>query len=622
MNPGHSGTSRRPYSRGAAPRNRSRMPFSPHHSHHSNRNHGGHNQTWYNKDMENGFNYGAGPSHNDRRNNMSMLDRNRHTMSASTIDRHSNHFEGPSNSARGSDLHLDTRSALSMDSMRNGRENNRERISPTYHQGSSSHSNNHQTPSPSYGSDGNNGMKSDSPSRKRRRVQRMPSQSPPAIWEHRRSPRNNNNHHNNHHNHPPQQQQPPVHLNQHHQNSHNHLHLPQHQPGAAQLQQGSPPLRRPRFRDQPRPWEPMPQVFQQPSPPQPQHQHPSLMVDINQVPVSLPLGHHEQVWTYSTGPHISICSGHPAAPHIPPCQVHGVYSQPFAQTCNIGGHFGPFASTPAALAVPHPQPHQPHYQHPHLAQQRADGFSLDGLDHTSASPLHVSPLAAAHIHSSPQMAQISPPQPIYISTETVLNILQGRTSQFELLHRTARRAITAPRRNFTRFHWPAPPAPHPHAHPAHRHPSLPHQTLAPQPTQVSLSATPSAYSGILLNFLAMFPLSTYGQPDLNSPDSNETENYEALLSLAERLGEAKPRGLARPEIDQLPSYKFNAETHTGDQTSCVVCMCDFEARQILRVLPCSHEFHAKCVDKWLRSNRTCPICRGNASEYFESSEGQ
>lgn len=125
----------------------------------------------------------------------------------------------------------------------------------------------------------------------------------------------------------------------------------------------------------------------------------------------------------------------------------------------------------------------------------------------------------------------------------------------------------------------------------------------------------------------MFPLSPYGQPETYSPDSNETENYEALLSLAERLGEAKPRGLGRCEIEQLPNYKFNAETHTGktflltgneissksltffnsfssqlkgDQTSCVICICDFEPRQLLRVLPCSHEFHAKCVDKWLR----------------------
>lgn len=61
----------------------------------------------------------------------------------------------------------------------------------------------------------------------------------------------------------------------------------------------------------------------------------------------------------------------------------------------------------------------------------------------------------------------------------------------------------------------------------------------------------------------MFPLSPYAQPEMSSPDSTETENYEALLSLAERLGEAKPRGLGRDEIDQLPSYKFSAETHTG-----------------------------------------------------------
>lgn len=36
-------------------------------------------------------------------------------------------------------------------------------------------------------------------------------------------------------------------------------------------------------------------------------------------------------------------------------------------------------------------------------------------------------------------------------------------------------------------------------------------------------------------------------------------------------------------------------------------MCDFESRQLLRVLPCNHEFHAKCVDKWLKVRKSNPI---------------
>lgn len=115
--------------------------------------------------------------------------------------------------------------------------------------------------------------------------------------------------------------------------------------------------------------------------------------------------------------------------------------------------------------------------------------------------------------------------------------------------------------------------------------------------------SPAPYSSFLLHFLAMLsnpPLSPYSPTELSSSDSAETENYEALLNIAERLGDAKPRGLGKMEIEQLVSYKYNADTHQSDQTSCVVCMCDFEARQLLRVLPCSHEFHAKCVDKWLR----------------------
>ncbi|OTF78623.1 ring finger protein 44-like protein [Euroglyphus maynei] len=101
----------------------------------------------------------------------------------------------------------------------------------------------------------------------------------------------------------------------------------------------------------------------------------------------------------------------------------------------------------------------------------------------------------------------------------------------------------------------------------------------------------------------------------------EAENYEALLSLAERLGEAKPRGLNKSEIDQLPSYRYKPESSAEtDQTLCVICMCDFEAKQNLRVLPCHHEFHARCIDKWLKTNRTCPICRRDSTVQIQEAD--
>ncbi|XP_055783834.1 RING finger protein 44-like isoform X2 [Salvelinus fontinalis] len=135
---------------------------------------------------------------------------------------------------------------------------------------------------------------------------------------------------------------------------------------------------------------------------------------------------------------------------------------------------------------------------------------------------------------------------------------------------------------------------------------------------------PPYYPGFLPYFLSMLPVSpTAVGPAISldlDGDDVEMENYEALLNLAERLGEAKPRGITKADIEQLPSYRFNLDNHQSEQTLCVVCFSDFECRQLLRVLPCNHEFHAKCVDKWLKTNRTCPICRANASEVHREVE--
>ncbi|KAJ4838037.1 hypothetical protein Tsubulata_019519 [Turnera subulata] len=71
-------------------------------------------------------------------------------------------------------------------------------------------------------------------------------------------------------------------------------------------------------------------------------------------------------------------------------------------------------------------------------------------------------------------------------------------------------------------------------------------------------------------------------------------------------------GLDPAIIASLPlfSYKQN-EGETAME--CSVCLSMLEDQEMARVLPnCKHTFHAECIDKWLGSRSTCPICRTEA----------
>mmetsp|Transcript_14289 Transcript_14289/g.32449 ORF Transcript_14289/g.32449 Transcript_14289/m.32449 type:complete len:273 (-) Transcript_14289:90-908(-) len=48
---------------------------------------------------------------------------------------------------------------------------------------------------------------------------------------------------------------------------------------------------------------------------------------------------------------------------------------------------------------------------------------------------------------------------------------------------------------------------------------------------------------------------------------------------------------------------------------CVICQDSMEfsrAEDDIRVLPCGHEFHFRCISQWLRERNTCCICQGAA----------
>ena len=41
---------------------------------------------------------------------------------------------------------------------------------------------------------------------------------------------------------------------------------------------------------------------------------------------------------------------------------------------------------------------------------------------------------------------------------------------------------------------------------------------------------------------------------------------------------------------------------------CIVCQSSFKLNDIIRSLPCGHQFHQNCIDRWFLENNTCPIC--------------
>ncbi|KAI3874763.1 hypothetical protein MKW98_019336 [Papaver atlanticum] len=71
-------------------------------------------------------------------------------------------------------------------------------------------------------------------------------------------------------------------------------------------------------------------------------------------------------------------------------------------------------------------------------------------------------------------------------------------------------------------------------------------------------------------------------------------------------------GLDISTIASLPLfvYKSGDVMNGSVLDECAICLSTFEENEVGRLLPiCQHSFHVECIDMWLRSNSSCPICR-------------
>merc|ERR1711884_670217 len=66
------------------------------------------------------------------------------------------------------------------------------------------------------------------------------------------------------------------------------------------------------------------------------------------------------------------------------------------------------------------------------------------------------------------------------------------------------------------------------------------------------------------------------------------------------------------EATKTTTKKETSKTPLFTSSTCSICICEFENRQDIRVLPrCGHVFHDDCIKPWLleRNRNSCPLCQ-------------
>jgi len=88
--------------------------------------------------------------------------------------------------------------------------------------------------------------------------------------------------------------------------------------------------------------------------------------------------------------------------------------------------------------------------------------------------------------------------------------------------------------------------------------------------------------------------------------------YEQMIDLTDRVG-CVSKGLTQNDIDNLPLIKFIKNSELCKCEACAICQCDYIENESLRRLNCGHFYHSCCIDKWIKTDRKCPVCKKDSN---------
>ncbi|KAI4355999.1 hypothetical protein L6164_000053 [Bauhinia variegata] len=126
---------------------------------------------------------------------------------------------------------------------------------------------------------------------------------------------------------------------------------------------------------------------------------------------------------------------------------------------------------------------------------------------------------------------------------------------------------------------------------------------------------------ILLTYYTIISRFCRRRDQVSDSASHSDEHGDGLNNELAQVSSSS--GLHETLIKSITVCKYKKNDGFVEGTDCSVCLSEFQENENLRLLPnCNHAFHLPCIDTWLRSHSSCPLCRSNISSISISLSNQ
>ncbi|CBN77418.1 conserved unknown protein [Ectocarpus siliculosus] len=97
------------------------------------------------------------------------------------------------------------------------------------------------------------------------------------------------------------------------------------------------------------------------------------------------------------------------------------------------------------------------------------------------------------------------------------------------------------------------------------------------------------------------------RPQLQAP-LDSSQGIEDVGSA--RSSSSSPSAPVAPSSTR--SRSSSEDSDSASPITCAICLAAYQEEEVIKVLPCGHDFHSDCLDPWLEVKAECPLCKAPA----------